>query len=96
MIKLPDNKKNQIQKEIDNLTKNLIYFPVFIMKIMEIIENYYGRNSIQVNTIIEIQSKYLDRDINLLQIFGSLNKEIIEDTFRGVALEIIKYLKTLM
>ncbi|MEE9379055.1 MAG: hypothetical protein V3V33_13570 [Candidatus Lokiarchaeia archaeon] len=92
MSKLPNPIKNEIAKEIEKVTNDLIYFPDFMEKITNIIERFYGENSPESNKIYNINKKNIELQMEIWS-----NSGIIDPitTMRSALKETIVFLKSL-
>ncbi|MHA2282858.1 MAG: hypothetical protein ACXAC5_18610 [Promethearchaeota archaeon] len=92
MSKLPNSLKNEIAKEIEKVTDDLIYFPNFMEKITFIIERFYGENSPESNKIYNINEKNIEQQMEKWKNLGIFDPIT---TMRSALKETIIFLKSL-
>ena len=92
MARLPDNVKKILHQEIEKVTDDLIYFPDFMVKIMNIIEKSYGQNSPESDKIYKINEKHIEQQMEQWRNLGIFDPIT---TMRSALMETILFLKSL-
>ena len=92
MSKLPDSIKNEIAKEIEKVTDDLIHFPDFMEKMTNIIEGFYGENSPESKKIYNINEKNIEQQMEKWKNLGIFDPI---SSMRSALKEAIIFLKSL-
>ena len=93
MIKLPQKKYDIIEQEIKKVSEDLIHFPEFIELVDKIIEDHYGKYSVEANTLFRIQEKHFLGSMKYFSATGKIKDPT--ETMRETLIDTIKFLKTL-